>query len=309
MDSVCHLLQIGRQTVKKNPLTPSVAIRLTPGVAIRTHWPEYLMEAWGLGTFMVSAAVFTTLIEYPGSPVRQAIASADLRRLLIGLAMGLTAIAIIYSPWGKQSGAHINPAVTLTFLRLGKITRSDAVFYILAQFMGGALGVLAGWLLLGHAFADPPVDFVNTRPGAGGVWLAWLTEAGMSFGIMTMVLTALASERLMRFIGIFAGLFVATYITLLAPLSGMSINPARTLASALPGRLWDYLWIYFTAPVAGMLLAVEVRRLLRHGRERFCAKLNHDAAYRCIHCGYQPAGAGRAAPQQPHLHVQCTEKD
>lgn len=92
--------------------------RLTIGRALREHWPEYLMEAWGLGTFMVSAGLFATLLEYPGSPVREAIENADLRRGLMGLAMGLTAIAIIYSPWSKQSGAHINPVVTLTFWRL-----------------------------------------------------------------------------------------------------------------------------------------------------------------------------------------------
>jgi aquaporin Z len=79
------------------------------------------MEAAGLGAFMVSACLFATLLEYPGSAVREALSAATLRRVLMGLAMGLTAIVIIYSPWGKQSGAHINPAVTLTFLRLGKI--------------------------------------------------------------------------------------------------------------------------------------------------------------------------------------------
>ena len=81
---------------------------LTLGEAMRKHWPEYLMEAWGLGTFMVSAGLITTLLEYPNSPIRQAIEDPDLRRMLIGLAMGLTAIAIIYSPWGKQCGAHLN---------------------------------------------------------------------------------------------------------------------------------------------------------------------------------------------------------
>jgi aquaporin Z len=99
---------------------------LTPGEAMRKHWPEYLMEAWGLGTFMVSAGLVTTLLEYPHSPIEQAIGSPDLRRVLIGLAMGFTAIAIIYSPWGKRCGAHLNPAVTLTFLRLGKIKALDA---------------------------------------------------------------------------------------------------------------------------------------------------------------------------------------
>ena len=262
---------------------------LSAGEVMHKHWPEYLMEAWGLGTFMVSAGLFTTLLEYPGSPVHRAIADADLRRALIGLAMGLTAIGIIYSPWGKQSGAHLNPAVTLTFLRLGKIRGLDAAFYILAQFAGGALGVMLVWAVLGDGFGDPPVDFVNTRPGPAGSGVAYLTEVGMSFGIMLMVLTALAHERTMRLVGVFAGMMVATYIAVLAPLSGMSINPARTFASALPSHLWEHLWIYFTAPPAGMLLAVEAFRLAKLGHRRFCAKLDHDQHYRCIHCGYEPA--------------------
>jgi aquaporin Z len=81
----------------------------------KSHLPEYSMEAALLGLFMVSAGVVTILFEYPNSPLHQAIASADVRRWLIGVAMGSTAIALVYSPWGKQSGAHMNPAVTLTF--------------------------------------------------------------------------------------------------------------------------------------------------------------------------------------------------
>lgn len=249
------------------------------------------MEAAGLGLFMISAGLVTTLLEHPGSFVRHAIDDADLRRLLIGVAMGLTAIAIIYSPWGKQSGAHLNPAVTLTFLRLGKIRKIDAAFYILAQFVGGVAGVLVVWGLLGDAFALPPVDFVNTRPGPAGAAVAFLTETAMAFGIMLMVLSALARARLMPFIGLFAGLVVAAYIAVLAPLSGMSINPARSFASALPALLWQHLWIYFTAPVIGMQLAVDALRLAGLGRRAFCAKLNHHPGYRCIHCGYTPNAA------------------
>lgn len=110
--------------------------------ALKHHWPEYLMEAAGLGIFMVSAVVFTAILEHPSSSVRQVIADPFLRRMLIGIAMGLTAIGIIYSPWGKQSGAHINPSVTLTFFRLGKVKPWDAFFYIIAQFIGGLAGVL-----------------------------------------------------------------------------------------------------------------------------------------------------------------------
>lgn len=254
------------------------------------------MEAWGLGAFMVSAGLFATVLEAPGSPVRAAIDDPVLRRLLIGLAMGLTAIGIIYSPWGKQSGAHLNPAVTLTFLRLGKIRAADAVFYIIAQFTGGLSGVLAVWAVLGRAFAEPPVYFVNTLPGVPGVFPAFATEVAMSFGLMLAVLTLISMPRLMPFTGLIAGVFVASYITLLAPVSGMSINPARTFASALPAFEWAHLWIYFTAPVFGMLLAVDIQRLLRLGRARYCAKLNHDDRYRCIHCGYRPAEGARCRP-------------
>ena len=85
---------------------------------------------------MVSALVVTTLVEHPASPIRQMLPDPLRRRALIGVAMGLTAASIIYSPWGRQSGAHFNPSVTLTFLRLGKITPRDALFYVMAQFAG-----------------------------------------------------------------------------------------------------------------------------------------------------------------------------
>ena len=136
--------------------------------ALRQHWPEYLIEAWALGMFMISAALFTALLEYPGSPIHQFIPNGAARRALIGLAMGLTAIALIYSPWGQQSGAHMNPATTLTFLRLGKVMPWDAAFYIAAQFIGGVCGVLFSKFLLGAVIAHPSVNYVTTVPGPAG---------------------------------------------------------------------------------------------------------------------------------------------
>ena len=78
--------------------------------ALKHHWPEYLMEGTCLGLFMISAFTFGTILEHPASPVHQAILQPLLRRFLMGLAMGLTAISIIYSPWGKQSGALLDCA-------------------------------------------------------------------------------------------------------------------------------------------------------------------------------------------------------
>src|ERR1043166_4702468 len=110
--------------------------------ALRQHWPEYLMEAAELGLFMISACAFTVLLFHPLSPVARIVPDGLLRRLLMGLAMGSTAVAIIFSPLGKRSGAHFNPAVTLTFFRLGKIAAWDTAFYTVFQFAGGVAGVL-----------------------------------------------------------------------------------------------------------------------------------------------------------------------
>src|SRR5271156_217554 len=104
---------------------------LGSGGVLRSHWPEYLIEGWALGMFMISAGVFWTLFESPSWRLQSILPNEALRRALVGVAMGLTAAALIYSPWGKRSGAHMNPAVTLTFLRLGKIARWDAALYIL----------------------------------------------------------------------------------------------------------------------------------------------------------------------------------
>jgi aquaporin Z len=216
--------------------------------ALRRHRPEYLIEAAGLGVFMIIAGLCVMLLKHPASVLAGAIPSPDLRRALIGLAMGLTAVAITYSPWSRQSGAHLNPAVTLSFLRLGKVALADALFYILAQFADGAAGTLLLAAALGERFTLPPVSAVATLPGRPGELVAFGAEVAIAFGLMSTVLATNASARLMRWTGLCAGLLVAIYITLEAPLSGMSLNPARGVASAVPSGLWHGIWIYLTAP-------------------------------------------------------------
>lgn len=244
------------------------------------------MEAAELGLFMIVACVLAAVIDYSGSPVRQMIANDFARRAFFGVCMGLTAIAIVYSPMGKQSGAHFNPAVTLTFFRLGKIAPWDAVFYMIAQFVGGVLGVVLSSVLLGEIIADPSVNYVATVPGKEGAWVAFAAEVAITFILMTVVLNVSNTERLAKYTGLFAGALVATFITFEAPLSGMSMNPARTLASALPGQIWNALWVYFIAPVLGMQFATSLY-LRRNGNGRVaCAKLHHQNQKRCIFCEY-----------------------
>jgi aquaporin Z len=258
-----------------------------PSEAFRDHWPEYLSEAAGLGLFMVSAAAVTTALEYPNSPLRELVPDAFLRRVLIGLSMGLTAIGIIYSPWGKRSGAHLNPAVTLTFFRLGKLESTDALFYVAAQFIGGLIGLMLAAAAIGSAIEHPAVNYVVTVPGNAGTWPAFAAEAVMSFGLMLIVLLVSNSTALNAWTGCFAGALVATYIIIEAPLSGMSVNPARTVASAVPAHLWTDWWIYLTAPFIGMLLAAECYVRINGLHRVLCAKLHHHNNARCIfHCRY-----------------------
>lgn len=251
---------------------------------LRAHWPEYMMEASLLGAFMVSACLFGVLYEFPSSPVHQFIASGFTRRLLGGIAMGLTAITIIYSPWGKQSGAHINPSTTLTFYRLGKIAGWDAIFYIGAQFAGSALAVAIVAALIPNLVSHPAVRYVVTVPGTS-ILTTFAAELFISFLLMTVVLVVSNSTQSSSYTGLLAGLMVATYITFEAPISGMSMNPARTLGSALSANVWTALWIYFTAPPLGMLAAAELY-LWRKGRSAVkCCKFHHNNSKRCIFCG------------------------
>jgi aquaporin Z len=267
---------------------PTAAAGSAPHVSLARHWPEYAAEALGLGLFMVAAGVVATLLESPQSLLREWLPNEVTRRVLAGLAMGLTAIALIYSPWGQRSGAHMNPSVTLAFLRLGKIRGADAAAYIVAQFVGGLLGVLLVLALFGEAFAAPPVAYAATLPGTAGVAAAFVAEFAISAGMMFVVLHFAEQPTLAPFTGIAAGVLVALYISIEAPLSGMSMNPARTFASAAPGALWQHSWLYFVAPPLGMLAATQLHLALHGAGFAGCAKLIHTTKMRCIHCGFEP---------------------
>src|SRR5437868_1763359 len=266
--------------------------------SLKRHWPEYLMEAAELALFMISACLFVALLEHPASSVRQALPNPFVRRALMGLAMGSTAVAIIFSPLGKRSGAHFNPAVTLTFWRLGKVKNWDAFFYVIAQFIGGIAGVFVVALVARAMLSHPAVKYVATLPGPHGMAIAFIAELIIAFILMTVVLNVSNTPHLARFTGIFAGCLVATYITLEAPFSGMSMNPARTFSSAFVGDLWTGLWIYFIAPVLAMQLAALI--YLRSKRTVYCAKYHHHNNQRCIfNCRFNELLEREQASKEP----------
>jgi aquaporin Z len=249
--------------------------------SIAFHWPLYIFEGAELALFMISACVFTVILSDPSSSVHNKLPDPALRRLLMGASMGLTAILIIYSSMGKRSGAHFNPAITLTYLRLGKISRPDAFFYVLAQFVGGVVGVAVSALLLGRTLADPSVMYAETVPGKYGTGAAFAAEAFMAALLMGVVLWTSNRPSLASRTGYFVGILITFYVLLLAPVSGFSINPARTTASAVFADVWTAIWLYFSAPLLGMLFSAEVY-IRSQGSDRIlCAKLHPDPAYDC----------------------------
>jgi aquaporin Z len=264
------------------------------------HWPEYVSEGLGLGLFMISACTFGTLLAHPASPVVRLVQNPTMLRTLMGAAMGATTAALVYSRFGKRSGAHLNPSTTLTFLWLRKVEPIDAFFYIAAQFVGAVLGVCAAGIVLGSWLAHPAVDYVVTLPGRYGYWWAFLAEGVITFFLMSVILRVSNTPKFNRYTGLFAASLVTIYISIEAPISGMSMNPARTLGSAFSAANWTAIWIYFTAPPIGMLMAaqfyVRSRGAGQPGRV-LCAKLHHDNRERCIfRCDY-PAQRKRDGAQ------------
>ena len=240
------------------------------------------MEAGELTLYMFSACAFATLLQHPASPVRYLITSSLARRALYGLAMGSTVVGIITTPWGKQSGGHLNPAITLTFFRLGKLELLDGLFYVAAQFCGAAAGVAFATYALRGALQNNAVRYAVTVPGVYGNTGAFIGELTISFLLMLTILFATNTEKLARYTPYFVGALFAIYIAFETPLSGMSMNPARTFGSAFRAGYWHAIWIYFTAPTLGMLCAGEVFLRARSGAVPCCAKLHHANNKRCI---------------------------
>jgi len=257
-------------------------LRMSPlAHAFRRNWRLYIFEGIELAVFMLSACVFTVLLFDPNCPALHVIPSSAIRRILMGIAMGATAILIIRSPIGRKSGAHFNPAITLTYLRLGKIAVWDAAFYVIFQFAGGVFGVAVSAVLLGRRIADPEVDYAVTVPGRYGTAAAFLAELFMAIVLMGVVLWASNRPSVALYTSYLVGILIAFYILFFAPVSGFSINPARTVGSAVFANVWTSVWLYFTAPLLGMFAAAEIY-LRAFGASRvLCAKLHPDPRYPC----------------------------
>lgn len=225
--------------------------------SFRKNRKHYLQEALGLAIFMVSACFFSAMLFSEKSPWYHFFPDFMTRNVCMGVMMGLTALFIFYSRWTAPSGSQINPAVTLTFLRLDKMCRYDAMFFIVFQFIGGTAAVYLMQWLMGSILTDAPINSAVTVPGKMGTVPALFTEFIIAFITMTMVLITSTNERLKKYTRIIAACFVCCWVIIAGPVSGFGMNPARTFASALPAHVWTAFWLYMVIPIAGMLAAAE----------------------------------------------------
>ena len=273
------------------------------------------MEAAEVALYLFFTCIFAALLLYPASPVHHFVGSNVALRTLMGLAVGATVVAIVMSPWGKQSGGHFNPALTLAFYRLGKMSSWDALFYIVAQFAGAIGGVCIARYVLPHALGRHAIRYAVTAPGIRGSAVAFVGELLISFVLMATILVASNRETLAGYTPYLVGFLYTTFIILEAPLSGMSMNPARSLAPALHVSYWHALWLYFAAPTLGTLVAAEVFLRARGGVRPFCAKLHHANDKRCIFSHATPAqfqsclkGESECKPQGNVLQLDRAER-
>jgi len=251
------------------------------------------MEATELAIFMFCVCGAGTFLYERDSPLNTLGVSEVTKSILMGVAISSATYLIIRSPFGRRSGAHFNPALTFAYFGLGRVHRWDALAYIVAQFIGGFVGVFVSRALFGTSLANLPVLYVVTLPGPYGYFFAFLTEFVMSFVVMEIVLVVSNHRRLAKYSPLFVAFVTVFYFAFCTSISGYSVNPARSFSSASFARIWHGIWIYFVAPGLGMLTAAVLYRNVMGGQRIYCAKVFHDLRSVCpFDCHFEQLQSG-----------------
>lgn len=243
-------------------------------------WLLFCSELLGTALLVAVGLSIVILAFGQGSPMILLLPSSGLRRLITGLLFGTTGALIALSPLGKESGAHINPVVTLGFWLLGKLKTCHAVGYVLSQLTGAVLGALP---LLAWGEMGRSVAYGATVPGAGyGAGGALLGEVATTFALIAGLFFFLRHPRLRPFTPALFPLLYAVMVFVEAPVSGTSTNPARSLGPAVLSGVWRDWWVYWLGPLIGTFLGVaffrftglswleiEVAKLYHFGHDRY----------------------------------------
>lgn len=224
--------------------------------------PIYISDGWrvaaceGIGTFaLVFAGTGAVMVNSVTGTVTQ---------MGISFVFGAVVAALIYG-MGHLSGAHFNPAVTLGFWASGFFPKRRVLPYILAQ----SMGAIAASALLLTSFGNV-ADLGATLPLNGNWFQSLVLETVLTFILMFVILGSGLDRRAHTgFAGLAIGLTVGLEAAFMGPITGASMNPARSLGPAMVGGLWQHHWVYWVAPILGAQLAVIVYRFLSNGFRDF----------------------------------------
>jgi aquaporin Z len=237
-------------------------------------WKLYGAELIGTA-LLVAVGLSIVILDFGrGSPVVQMLPSDVWRRVVTGFLFGTTGMLIALSPLGKESGAHINPVVTLAFWLMGRLKTRNALGYVVSQLAGAVLGAvpLLAWGGMGRS-----VLFGATVPGVGyGAGWAVAGEAVTTFALVFGLFFFLRHRSLRGFAPELFPPLYAIMVWLEAPVSGTSTNPARTLGPAVISGDWRGWWVYWIGPLIGALVGIAVHRWTgRRWLEIAVAKIHH----------------------------------
>jgi MIP family channel proteins len=206
--------------------------------------------AEALGTF------FLVLIG-PGAAMVDAYTHGAIGHAGVALAFAFVIVAMIYAT-GHLSGAHLNPAVTIGFWSVRRMASREVLPYVAAQCAGAVLASLALVWMLGN------VGGMGATVPAISVARAFVLEWLLSFVLMFVIMAVATDDRVATgFAAIAVGLTVGFCAMMAGPLTGASMNPARSLGPAVVGGLWQAHWIYWLAPISAMIAAANLYEYLR----------------------------------------------
>lgn len=226
------------------------------GTDWRVRWRIFFSEVIGTGALVCGGLSIVIVMFGDGSPMAGLVPNERVRMALTSFLFGCVGTAVALSRVGTESGAHINPAVTVGFWLMRKLDARALVGYVIAQMTGACLGALPllAWGAMGRSVA-----FGATIPGAGYTTTAVVVgEAVTTFCLVTTLCLFLGFRPLRRFTPLVIPCLYAVMVPLEAHISGTSTNPARTFGPALISGRWDGWWIYWVGPMIGTLAAIIV---------------------------------------------------
>jgi aquaporin Z len=222
----------------------------------RSFWRLFLSEAIGTALLLLIGLSLVIVMFGAGSPMAHLLPSEKLRQVITGFLFGSTGGLIAVSALGKESGAHLNPVVTLAFWLMHKLDARVAVGYAIAQLVGASVGVLP--LLLWGAMGRS-IGFGATTPGSGySMTDAVIGEAVTTFALVAGLCVFIAFRHLRPFTPAMIPFLYAVMVPLEASISGTSTNPARTFGPALISGQWMGWWVYWVGPLIGSVVAILV---------------------------------------------------